>query len=229
MIFKNLFSALYPLRCPFCGEVPLFGEKACEECLKAAPLVEDNPCLICGEGENLCTCKGVGEKFFFDGLCGVYYYEGNVKNGIFRFKFRGEKVLGEFFAEKMAERLKECFPGKNFDAVTAVPLTKKGLRKRGYNQSGVLGKIIAEELGLPFEELLLKVKDNPPQHLAKGENRRKNVKGVFSVKDKSRVEGKTILLCDDIKTTGATLSECAEILKKAGAEKVYCITAAIAV
>lgn len=101
-------------------------------------------------------------------------------------------------------------------------------KERGYNQSALLARELSALLGVPADcHALCKSIDTPAQHALKGAERRGNVFGVFEVPAPESVEGKTILLCDDIKTTGATLDECAKTLKLAGAKEVYCVCIAV--
>ena len=112
----------------------------------------------------------------------------------------------------------------SFDCVTDVPLHRKSLRKRGFNQSQLLAKDLALKLNLEYKSILKKVVDNNIQHKESAKNRKMNVYGAYDLKKGVNVDGKTILLVDDIKTTGATLNECAKMLLLGGAEEVYAIT-----
>ena len=128
----------------------------------------------------------------------------------------------------MAECVAFEFGDVKFDVITCVPQTKKKRRKRGYNQSALLAKQISHELSVPFNELLLfKTRETADQHDLRGKDRLKNLKNAFAAENEDAVKDKTILLCDDIKTTGATLNECRKTLLKAGAKAVCCATIAV--
>lgn len=111
--------------------------------------------------------------------------------------------------------------------ISWVPLSKLRQHKRGYNQAKLLAEGIAKSVDLPLAPCLVKTRNNPAQSKTKSAaERSRNVVGVYRLKDKVDVKGKNILLIDDVVTTGSTLSECARILRKAGANKVYCATIA---
>ena len=129
----------------------------------------------------------------------------------------------------MAKTVKEQYGEKKFDIITFVPFSKAEKHDRDFNQSELLAKRLGEELCLPCREMLVKLYDVPRQHTLPGTKRRGNVFGIFATAEEfSYLDGKTILLADDIKTTGSTLSECAKMLKIAGAKEVCAVTAAIA-
>ena len=114
-----------------------------------------------------------------------------------------------------------------YDLVTWVPLSRRRLRERGYDQARLLAKATAKELGLPLTPTLHKQRNTQPQSgTGDAAKRRANITGAYRMKRGADVAGKRVLLIDDIVTTGATLSECARVLGKAGAEQVVCATVA---
>ena len=118
----------------------------------------------------------------------------------------------------------------DFDCVCEVPMRGRDRRRRGYNQAELLAKHTAKLLNIPHKKrLLIKTKNTKTQHSQNMEQRWMNIRNVFAVNSKYDVTGKTVLLIDDIKTTGATLDECARTLKLKGALEVYCATALITV
>ncbi len=113
------------------------------------------------------------------------------------------------------------------DAVIPVPLHQKRLRQREFNQSALLAKYLAKSLGIAMMlNCLVKVRDTTPQVGLRSQDRRKNIKHVFDLKQRELIEGKNIMLVDDVVTTGATVRECSRVLKKAGARNIYVITLA---
>lgn len=158
-----------------------------------------------------------------------FYYEGAAKTAIHRLKFEGKDFVARTLAQDMAKTVKEQYGEKKFDIITFVPFSKAEKHDREFNQSELLAKRLGEELCLPCREMLVKLYDVPRQHTLPGNKRRGNVFGIFATAEEfSYLDGKTILLADDIKTTGSTLSECAKMLKIAGAKEVCAVTAAIA-
>lgn len=222
---KIIANIIFTKRCPFCGQVILPYNECCKRCFEILPVIKNDVCVKCGLSFSECSCKR--ETREYDGICAPFYYRDMVSEAVQRFKFRGEKSIGEFFAKEMAQRIKLCFPDKTFHMIVPVPLYKKKLRERGYNQSMVLAKDIGKILKIPVCNVISKDFDTQAQHFTHASKREGNVAGVFSIIDPELVRGKTVLLCDDIKTTGHTLNECTKMLKLWGAEKVYCVCTCI--
>ena len=152
-------------------------------------------------------------------------YEGNYRQNIHRFKFDGNYHKGKAIAKLIADRVPaEAFEGADY--ITYVPLGKETYRQRGYNQAEVIAKELSKLTAIPTRDYITKVKQNKPQHSLSAKERKKNVKGVFALKED--IKGQKIILVDDIITTGETVRECAKLLFKGGAEEVTCICAASA-
>ncbi len=150
-----------------------------------------------------------------------------MRQGIHAYKFRGQQQLCRFFGQEMAELFRK--EGSAYvDAVIPVPLSDQRLKERGYNQAELLAGEMARYLGLPLRtDLLFKAVHNEMQHSLDPMRRLRNVRGIYAVYQPEQVSGKRFLLVDDICTTGATLDSCARTLLSAGAEAVYCCTAAV--
>lgn len=222
----RLLSILYPPRCVCCGEVLPAGKTLCEACEKRIVRIEAPVCLLCGY--SLRDCGRKHPKTAYQEITAPFYYEEAVREGIHRFKFRDRPQSAIFFAREMAKSVRENMPGISFDLIVCVPMLPAKEKERGYNQSALLARELSALLGVPADcHALCKSIDTPAQHELKGAGRRGNVFGVFEVPCPEAVEGKTVLLCDDVKTTGATLDECAKMLKFAGAKDVYCACIAV--
>lgn len=222
----RLLSILYPPRCVCCGEVLPAGETLCEACEKRIVRIEAPVCLLCGY--SLQDCGRKHPKTAYQEITAPFYYEEAVREGIHRFKFRDRPQSAIFFAREMAKSVRENMPGISFDLIVCVPMLPAKEKERGYNQSALLARELSTLLGVPADcHALCKSIDTPAQHELKGAGRKGNVFGVFEVPCPEAVEGKTVLLCDDVKTTGATLDECAKMLKFAGAKDVYCACIAV--
>lgn len=213
-------------RCPYCGEVLGKDETICKDCEENLPVIKGKKCKYCGAEKSRCNCKK--HKLGFDGITSPYYYEDTIKKCIIRFKFSNKLILGTTLAKDMATAVKEDFQDKKFDFVCFVPFSKLQVLRRNYNQSEVLAENLAKELKLPLYNVLEKLFETKSQHKMNSRGRKGNVFGVYDVKNGMNVKGKTILLVDDVKTSGSTLDDCAWILKIRGANEVYCVTAAIA-
>lgn len=209
----QLLDLFFPPKCPFCGKV-LDHAGICPACEKALPWTEE----------------GAGVRELPGGVrCAApLWYEGKVREGLLRFKFQGARAaagpLGELVARCAAER----FSGA-FDVVTWVPVSRRRLRSRGYDQARLLAESACRLWEVRPEQLLQKITDNPAQSGLKEEAaRRANVLGVYEAAEPERIQGCRILLVDDICTTGATLAECARTLRDAGAADVMCVCASLA-
>jgi len=144
------------------------------------------------------------------------------------FKYREYRILGSRLADFILTTLgKDVMLWKDLDMIVPVPLHKKRQTQRGFNQAQVLAKALERRTGIrSIPKLLVKVRNVPPQTSLEGKARRKNIRGAFGIKKEKKVKDKTILLVDDVYTTGSTVEECARILKKAGAREVKVLTLA---
>jgi ComF family protein len=159
------------------------------------------------------------------GCAAPFRYEAEVRASLLRYKFHGVTAYGAAYADFLAK----CIDESEFscDIITWVPLSRRRLRKRGYDQARILAEETAVRLGLPCEKLLEKRIDTKPQSGIKdAEKRRKNAEDAYICCAREKLSGKRVLLIDDIVTTGATLSACAAALKDAGCAEVCAAAAA---
>ena len=218
-------SAVFPHRCAYCGKVVSNSVFVCGQCEKSLPRINGTVCNKCGREKDKCSCKKA-EKYY-DGIAAPFYFKGNVRKGIHNFKFRRWIRNAEAYGAEMSKTVTERF-GRDFDFIAAVPLTDKSRRERGYNQCEILAEKLSKKLGIEYRKgIIIKLCDTKKQHLISPVLRKGNLTGVFDVPEPSTVEGKVILLCDDISTTGETFNECAKMLWLNGAKSVYCISVAL--
>jgi len=229
---SNLF---FPRKCMFCNKLLSFTTTVdyCAECESTVAFDRERLCRTCGKpltlprGELVCSlCKK--KKHSFVQNVTRYLYDGSAKNAVIRMKFRANNQwiahsLGKLLAKTVAEEYADI----DFNCVTYVPISKKRLRERGFNQSEIIAQEIAKRIDVPLlNDTLVKIKNNKKQSGLKAAQREKNVKGVYAC-GKNSVEDMTVLLVDDVYTTGATLNECAKTLKQSGAMLVYCATVCV--
>ena len=205
-----LLDLLYPPRCMFCRKLIAAKEDGvCRDCRTRIPRVPSGDLRRDIKHISFCVSP--------------WYYEGDVRQALLRYKFHGAAAYGRTFAEFIAKCVDEN--AVSCDSITWVPLSRRRLRQRGYDQARILAEETAKLLGLPCEKMLIKRVDNRPQSSTRSaEERRQNARGVYACK--MDLTGRRVLLIDDIVTTGATLSECAGVLKKAGCAAVYAAAAA---
>ena len=202
-----LLDLLYPPKCVICGRLLAEDEREiCPDCLESLPNFEGEKPQVDGA----------------DGLSVTLFYEGQVRESFLRFKFSGRDFYADVYGKWMAGRISDEL-GCCFDGVCWVPVSKKRRGARGYDQSELLARKVAAELGLPAVAAVQKhAERNPQSRLKDTALRQANASGAFSVRPGAEVSGKTLLLIDDIVTTGATLSECCRVLRQAGAEHIFC-------
>lgn len=211
--------------CKYCNALINKGAEMCSDCRKALPTIDGERCRFCGAGKERCGCKK--HRMGYDGITSPFYYEGGIKEGIQKLKFNGKEHIAYHLAKDMTKSVKSDFADLQFDFICFVPFTSMQKIRRNYNQSELLAEHLSKMLNIPLKRILIKLFETDTQHSKNIRNRRGNVFGVYDVKDGADVKDKTVLLVDDIKTTGATLDECAWILKIRGAKAVYCVTAAL--
>jgi len=226
LLDKNLLvHIVLPKRCDLCGDTVTYSADICDVCNESLPFIDlDKRCKKCGCEKTSCCCY---RRFHhYKESASAFYYDGCVKTGIIRLKINGYPDGAETFAKYMFETVKNVYGDILFDMISYVPLSKGTLKRRGFNQSRLLADKLSNALDIPDLPLLEKLYDVNPQRRMTAQQRKANIFGVFDVCREYDINGKTILLVDDVITTGATVGECAVMLKIYGAAAVYVITAA---
>lgn len=221
---ESAVRLLYPLHCPVCDRiVRSWGEKICPECLpKLRPLAAPW-CMQCGkklygEGEYCRDC-GTGKHGYIRGRV-LYEYE-SAAVSVYRFKYGGRREYAAFFGEQMASYLGDFIRLVHPDGLVPIPLHPSRKAKRGYNQAELLAREIGTCTGLPvYAGWLVRVKNTAPMKRLTPKERQNNLKKAFNISGND-VKLKTVLIVDDIYTTGATVDEAARVLKNAGVERIY--------
>lgn len=221
---RRLAAVLFPERCAACGRVVLCGEGFCTACREALPRMEPPVCPLCGREKAKCRC---GKRTMAYNRCVMpFAYQGAAAEGIRRLKHEGRAYAAEAFAGEMEKVVRRELADAAFTCVIPVPLSRKSEKSRGYNQAALLARPLARGLGLSYREDLVKLTDTRPQKELSALERSGNLLGAFDVREGAAVEGEAVLLVDDVTTTGATLHECAKMLKLYGAREVWAVTAA---
>lgn len=209
--------------CDICGREVFASERVCEKCRKELPYIGDKCCPLCGrkvkEAGVCLECKQ--KPLGVEKARSVFTHEGEAARLVVRYK-RGSKYLYRTLAELALPLLVKEFP--DCDLLTSVPMTKKAQKKRGYNQSKLLAEELAKRSEKPYLDTAVKQRETQSQKFLGREEREKNLEGCFHIIDRAAVKGKTVLVIDDTLTTGSTVSELANRLKRAGAKTVYALT-----
>lgn len=209
-MIRHLMEWLYPRKCVLCRS--LLSKSETDLCTKCRLDQPEYP-------------YGRKKTPYIADLTAVWRYTGDVRKSLHRYKFGSARHYAAVYGRLLAMRILRDLP--QADIITWVPVSRKRLRQRGYDQVRLLAEAVSPALGIPAETLLDKFRDNQPNSgLRTPEERRANVLGVYKAVGQEHFLGKRVLLLDDIITTGATASECARVLLTAGAEEV--IFAAIA-
>jgi ComF family protein len=241
----SLFSVLFPSDCRICG-VPLSNVSrlpVCPECLNAIHPIEGTVCITCGErifspyavdgatGPRCGLCRRV--EPIFSRAVAYGSYQSGLRELIHLLKFGGVRpaasVLGYMLGEAIS-RLEPEFPAGDM-ALIPVPLHRSKLRQRGFNQAELTARaaLNARERGDRLRlctGVLIRKRETASQIGLTSHQRRENLRGAFAVAQPKVVLGREVLLVDDVYTTGATVSECARVLRRAGATKVWVATIA---
>lgn len=225
-LMKSLREVFFPSNytCDICG-IETFGANLCADCLKKIKFNNGAACPVCGRKtvrpEICLECKAQTPKFK-RAVSPLVYEDGGILL-VGKFK-NGSGYLKEYFADLIAEKL-VGFP--QTDCIVSVPCTKKSKRRRGYDQTELLAKAVAERVKTPYiKGAILKVKENSAQKGLTQKERKENVKGAFKVAKPELLNGKSVLIVDDVLTTGATADEMCNVILKAGATRTYLATAA---
>ncbi|MBI3316330.1 MAG: ComF family protein [Candidatus Omnitrophica bacterium] len=222
-------SLIFPATCELCERPARAG--VCASCRQAIRLIEPPFCPSCGRTLHdpdaaLCAhCRE--ETFHFDRAYACTWYEGPAKELLHTYKFNGRKFLKNYFAALLEDFMRLHLDPARFDGVLAVPIDREKKSDRGFNQSGFLSQAVARTFGMnERSSWLLRTQAGTPQARLTKARRRTNVHGSFHAAEDSRLAGAKLLLIDDILTTGHTASECARVLKTAGAAAVTTLAVA---
>jgi ComF family protein len=234
---STLFQFFLPPQCPCCEKfLKVDREGFCSNCLSEIRWIVPPFCSVCGipfvskEIESHPCSACVTHRKYFTMARALGTFEGSLQEAIHRWKYEGKTHLTPFFAEWMAEGLNRYWEPDSFDLLIPVPLHPQRLRQRGFNQALLLVKELSRQTGLPYQKRILqKKKSTIPQVNLSGAERERGVKGTFHVIGKEELLGKTVLLIDDVYTTGATVNECSKVLLKGGVERVDVLTLAHAI
>lgn len=205
-----LFQILYPKQCLICGK-----------------LEQDTICSKCNNALKIeAKIERYNNKSFNKHLY-IFKYEGKIRNLIIDYKFNDKPYLNEVFVKIILKNEKICRKIEKYDIIIPVPIHRRRKSERGYNQSELIARKLAENLRIELvTESLIKQKNTLPQSALSRQQRKENVKEVYKIQNRQKIENKKVILLDDIYTTGATTQECSKILKQNGAKEILVLTIA---
>ena len=225
---RAALDALYPRRCLSCGRWMPRGEDGflCVECYESIEFIE-RPCPRCGcetgphsrPGSSCPACRHA--VLHFQGVYAGGTYSTPLKELVHALKYGRERSAALPLAQVLLAALRGTAAAEFAQVVVAVALHRSRLRSRTFNQSELIGRLVARGLGLPFARALRRTRPTPSQTELSASARRRNVKGAFEVSRPRAIAGRQVLLIDDVITSCATTSECSKALLAAGALRVY--------
>lgn len=212
-LFHHILEFLFPSKCILCGKI--LHKDQLDLCKTCRAEISDHP-------------KPKNPIQFLASRTVLWYYEGNVRQSLLRYKFSNRRSYAATYGRLLAMKLQRDYPD-GFDVLTWIPISAQRKLERGYDQVELIADAVAAELGMEPIRTLEKIRNNRPQSEISGSaERRANVLGVYRATDPELVRGKRVLLLDDIITTGATASEAARVLLTAGAGEITCAAVAAA-
>lgn len=191
----------------------------------------ENYCIICKDDDcfGLCnTCRKsikVINEVYQDEVISYGYYGGVLKDLILKFKYKSNFTAGDILAEFLEEYIIRNFKYKEY-IITYIPLSKKSKKNRGFNQCEYIAKKISKDLSIEVLDVLNKQKETKEQKTLKRDERYENIKDAFAIKKGIDIKNYKIILIDDVITTGATLQEAYELLKKFEVKEIKLLTLA---
>ncbi|MDB9822177.1 ComF family protein [Deltaproteobacteria bacterium] len=236
-ILSKFIDIIYPPRCHICHNfLPNAGHRDnrfCPVCLKGFLKIIPPLCPICGipfesfsEENHLCE-NCLRKRPFYDALGAPYLYQGGIMDAIHQMKYGGKSYFAKSLGALLGSFASKWIDNSVGPLMMPVPLHPRKLRERGFNQSLLLARAIMPILGTELDFLSLKrVIYTRPQTGLNRDERKKNVRNVFDLMGHKGFKGRSVILVDDVATTGNTMNECARILKKAGCKKIFCLALA---
>ena len=230
-MISNLFLELiFPGRCAVCDSVLAWGRKEiCEECNGKLQYSDGNVCMKCGkpvktEEEYCYDCRN--KVHYFKQGAALFPYE-YIRNSLYKFKYSGRREYAAFYGRQMAYHMEEKRRLWKPEALIPVPIHKRKLKKRGYNQAELIARQLSEFWNVPvMTNLIVRCKNTRPMKEVVGTDRQNNLKKAFKL-GVNDVKLNTIIIIDDIYTTGSTIDAVAKICMEAGISNIYFLTVSI--
>jgi ComF family protein len=226
-----LLNLLFPRRCPVCDHpVAPFDSLVCTSCKQTFTYIKQPYCLKCGkplarEEQEYCHDCTTHRHLFDRGLA-LFEYK-SVSDSIYRFKYKGRQEYAAYYASCMTKKLQDFITNCQADALIPVPIHKSRRYQRGYNQAEALARELSGLTGIPVvTDLIIRSHKTAPMKDLSASERQNNLKRAFKI-CRNDVKLSTIIIIDDIYTTGSTIDAMSLELKKAGVKRIYFMTLAI--
>jgi competence protein ComFC len=228
-----MLSLLYPPHCAACGAETPANIHLCPACEQTIRTIREPYCQQCsdpfeGAITQAFTCSMCQERRFrFQSAISTVCFDGVVREFVHRFKYEGQFYLRHPLADWLVGGLDDPrFLGQTAEALVPVPLHSVRQREREFNQAEVLARLLSQRCGIPVIPCLKRTRYTSTQTRLDRWERMKNLRGAFELRRNARVQGRHLILIDDVFTTGSTVNECASVLRRAGAATVRVMTVA---
>ena len=232
-LLQAAVSLFYPPVCEGCGTDVAPKQYLCADCQSRAPRIVAPFCArcsepFCGAIEGPFSCSNCADQtLYFDAAVAAYRARGIVRRLIHEFKYHERLFLRHVIGDWLGAVVEDDrLSSRRFDMIIPVPLHPAKQRERGFNQAALLGQSLSSRMQVPVRFALERVRYTRTQTAFDRAERMENLRNAFRLRPAADVRGLQVLLVDDVLTTGSTLSECARVLKRAGASSIYAATAA---
>lgn len=230
MLVKKALNLLFPKRCAICDEVICGDEVICPNCVGKIKPITGDTCRKCGKAlkdkDRLYCCSCEGHVHLYDRGYSVFEYR-DIAESLYRFKYKGRAEYATFYAMCASRSFGRLLKELDADALIPVPIHKKRKNQRGYNQASIFAKELSKHIGVPvIDNYVMRQKNTIALKKLSANERKRNLKNAFIISTNG-VKLKTIIIIDDIYTTGATIDGIAEKCREAGVEKIYFLTVAV--
>lgn len=246
-IINFILNIIFPPKCVFCGRIiEPYNRNThfdghypyCADCESKISFCADYPCCLkCGKPSmrldnfGICkNCRGVNADTYTVRAVSVFIYKDVVRSSILRYKLNGFKHYANYYSSVMYDRIVSCFSDVKFDIITSVPSTKKNRKSKiDFDHSQMIAEKLSKRMNIKYSRCLKKLASAAHQRGLTYSERVKNLHNNIRFIKFRNVRGKTILLVDDVLTTGSTARECSRVLLSVGAKSVYAVTLATVV
>ncbi len=233
---KKFMHILFPPRCPFCDKVLFHSilvprEFVCNCCRNKPEYIKEPVCYKCGKPivdkkQEYCYDCEKKRKEYIQGKA-LWIYKDEVRESLYRFKYCNRQEYATYYGLELVNVYGEWMKKCGVQAIIPIPLSKKRMRQRGFNQAALVADEIGKRMKIPvYHNLLIRVLDTKAQKELNEEERKNNLKRAFKT-SVNKVQLDHILLIDDIYTTGSTMNEATRTLKQAGVDQIYCLSISI--
>lgn len=220
---RFFLDLIYPSKCPFCGKAVRWDMLSCDSCFLAIKWTDNSYCRICGHNRCICGESEIPFTRFYSAMV----YDEDAKKAFASFKYHANRNLGFILCDMLSEKIESSDDAVRYDLIIPVPMNPIKQHIRGYNQAELMTRELAKQLGSVSDASIIKKRyASKFQHSLGKSERAENAEKVFYSADK-RIDGKIVLLCDDITTTGSTMIKCGKLLKELGASRVDAAAGAV--